>query len=237
MKATFQFFALWIALFSLPVTADDTMSDDSGFLEGYNRAMFAVNDKLDSYLFKPVAKGYQVLTPDFVEFGVVNFFSNLGEIGNVINDLLQGKGGQAVNDSGRFLVNTTLGIAGLFDVAGKIGMRKNEGGEDFGQTLGKWGVGDGGYLVLPFLGPSSLRDAPARFVDSFTNPVRYIDHVPTRNTIYGVGAVNSRAELLDAEKVFAGDKYQLIKDAYLQRREFLVNDGQVEDDFGSYDDY
>ena len=230
-------FLLSASLFSgLLVAEESPAKGEKRFLEGYNKAMFAINDGLDVALFKPLAKGYHTVMPDPAERGVRNFFSNLGEIRNILNDLLQGKGGQAVNDTGRFVVNTTLGVAGFFDVASLMGLDKPEG-EDFGQTLGKWGVGSGSYLVLPLLGPSSLRDAPGRVVDAFTNPVGYVDHVPTRNSLYGTDALSTRAELLEAEELLGGDKYQLVKDAYMQRREYLVTDGAVEDDFGSYEDY
>ena len=154
---------------------------------------------------------------------------------NVTNDLLQGKVGQAGNDGGRLLINSTIGIAGFFDVAKHAGLEKSDG-EDFGQTFGVWGVGEGAYVVLPFLGPSTLRDAPSLLLDSVFDPVGEIDHVPTRNQLYGARVVSVRADLLEAEKLIKGDKYTFIRDVYLQRRQFLVNDGEVDDDFGD-DDY
>ena len=162
-------------------------------------------------------------------------FSNLGEVLNITNDLLQGKVGQAGNDGGRLLINSTIGIAGFFDVAKHAGLEKSAG-EDFGQTFGAWGVGKGAYVVLPFLGPSTLRDAPSLLLDSVFNPVGEIDHVPTRNQLYATGAVSTRAGLLETEKLVKGDRYTFVRDVYLQRRQFLVNDGEVEDDFGD-DDY
>ncbi|MDX2465173.1 MAG: VacJ family lipoprotein [Porticoccus sp.] len=201
--------------------------------EGFNRKVFIFNDTLDTYALKPVAKGYRAVTPDPVEDGISRMFSNLGEIVNVLNDVLQGKFGQAGNDTGRFLVNTTIGLVGFFDVADDLGLPKNEG-EDFGQTLGVWGVGEGPFLMLPLFGPSTLRDGPARIVDQLVNPISEVDHVPTRNTIYGVDIISTRADLLKAEELVSGDKYSFIRDVYLQRREFLLNDGKVEDDFGSY---
>ena len=204
--------------------------------EGWNRGVFAFNETLDTYALKPVTKGYKAITPDPVEKGVSNFFGNLGEVVTVVNDLLQGKFGQAANDTGRVLINSTLGIAGIFEVAEPMGLEKSEG-EDFGQTLATWGSGQGNYLMLPFFGPSTLRDAPGRVVDSFVNPVGYVDHVPTRNTIMGVGIIDTRAEILEVEKLAPeGDKYTYLRDIYLQRRDFLINDGAVEDDFGSYGD-
>ncbi|HAD08918.1 MAG TPA: hypothetical protein DCF62_05515, partial [Porticoccaceae bacterium] len=172
--------------------------------------------------------------PDVIERGVARMFGNLGEVLNVVNDVLQGKLGQAGNDGGRFIINSTVGLVGFFDVAQHWGLPKSDG-EDFGQTFATWGMGQGPYLVLPFFGPSNLRDAPGRVFDSFLNPIAYVDHVPTRNELYGANVLSDRAELLEAEKLIRGDKYSFIRDVYLQRRDYLINDGQVEDDFGGAD--
>ncbi len=204
--------------------------------EGMNRKVFVFNDTLDNYFLKPVAKGYLAVTPDPVEVGVSNFFENLGEVGNIVNDVLQWKWGQAVNDTGRLLVNTTVGIAGIFDVAKYVGLPRSEG-EDFGQTLAAWGVSQGPYLVLPFLGPSSLRGLGGMPVDSYANPISYVGHVPTRNTTYATDLLDTRASLIAAEDLISGDKYSFMRDAFLQRREYLIEDGVVEDDFGSDDDF
>ncbi|TQV78705.1 VacJ family lipoprotein [Exilibacterium tricleocarpae] len=205
--------------------------------EGFNRSMFAFNDGVDTYFLKPVAKGYRAITPDPVENSVSNVFGNLLEIRNVINDVLQWKWGKAGNDSGRFLINSTIGIAGLFDVAAKMGLERNDG-EDFGQTLATWGVGSGPYLVLPLFGPSNVRDGLSFPIDAFSDPIRYIDHVPTRNSINGVQLISTRAGLLQAESLISGDKYVFFRDAFLQRREYLILDGEVEDDFGEdFEDY
>lgn len=204
--------------------------------EGFNRKMFAFNDTVDTYTLKPVAKGYKAITPDPVERGISRMFSNVGEVVNVVNDLLQGKFRQAGNDTGRFVINTTIGLVGFFDVADHFGLPKNDG-EDFGQTLGVWGVDSGPYLVLPLFGPSTVRDGPARVVDRFINPINEIDHVPTRNQIYGAEVISTRADLLEAEKFVRGERYSFIRDAYLQRRQFLLSDGGVEDDFGDYKDF
>ncbi len=174
--------------------------------------------------------------PNPLEKGIVNVFSNLNEITNVFNDLLQGKFAQAGNDSGRFLINTTVGVGGLFDVAQRAGLDKSEG-EDFGQTLAVWGVGSGPYLMLPLVGPSTLRDAPSKFFDSFANPLGYMDHVSTRNSMRGLDLLAMRADLLALDDVISGDRYLFVRDVYLQRREYLVSDGAIEDDFGDLDDY
>jgi|TARA_R110002111_G_scaffold46721_1_gene84094 phospholipid-binding lipoprotein MlaA len=226
--------SLLFAALLLPeaVMADSEQGDP---LESYNRVMFSFNDKADRWVLKPIAEGYRYVMPDFFERGVSRMFSNLGEVLNVANDLLQGKVGQAGNDGGRLLINSTVGIAGFFDVAKYAGLEKSDG-EDFGQTFGAWGVGEGAYVVLPFFGPSTLRDAPSLVLDSVFNPIGDVDHVPTRNQLYGTRVTSARADLLKAEKLVKGDRYTFVRDVYLQRRQFLVNDGEVEDDFGD-DDY
>ncbi|WP_240914322.1 VacJ family lipoprotein [Microbulbifer sp. SH-1] len=199
--------------------------------EGFNRAMFRFNDTADRWVLKPAATSYRQITPIFVQTGVSNFFSNLREINNVLNDVLQWKWGQAGNDTGRFLVNSTVGIAGLFDVAQHMGMEPSDG-EDFGQTLAAWGVSSGPYMVLPVLGPSTVRDFPGEVVEWYTNPLSYVDENSVEYTLKAVDAIQTRASLLQAESLLQGDRYVLLRDAYLQRREFLIKDGEQEDDFG-----
>jgi len=201
--------------------------------ESVNRKIFVFNDTVDKYFFKPVVQSYVWLAPELVERGVSNIFSNLGDVGNMVNNFFQAKPRNALTDAGRVLLNSSIGIAGFFDVATKIGWEKHE--EDFGQTLGRWHVGAGPYIVLPLLGPSTVRDAFGRIPDVYLNPQRYIDHVPTRNSVHGVDIVDTRAALLDAEKLIQGDRYSFIRDVYLQRRDFLVQDGVMEDDFTSDD--
>lgn len=198
--------------------------------EGFNRKVFAFNEFCDRYFMKPVAKGYQWLMPDVADRAVSNVFSNLGDVVVFANDIFQFKFSDAGVDLGRVLMNTTLGLAGTIDVATKVGLEKNE--EDFGQTLGAWGSDSGPYVVLPFLGPSTLRDAFGRVPDAFVAPLGYVHDVPVRNSLYGLNAVDTRADLIKAESLISGDKYTFMRDAYLQRREALVQDGQVKDDFG-----
>ena len=222
---------------SISVWAETAENSDP--FEGVNRAVFAFNEQADRFLLKPIAKGYRFITPDPVEDSLGRVFDNVGEVVTIANDLFQGKFGQAANDTGRFLVNTTFGVVGIFDVASTMGLEKNDK-EDFGQTLGAWGVESGPYLMLPLLGPSTLRDGPARFVDGYMNPINAVDDVPTRNSIYGTEIIVRRGQLLKAEELISGDKYAFIRDVYLQRRAFMVNDGDVEDDFGSdefFDDF
>ena len=210
----------------LPLAANAADEDP---WEGFNRPVFSFNDTLDTYALKPVAKGYQAVTPQFFEDGVHNVFRNIGDVTNLANNLLQGKVHDAGVAGGRLIFNTTFGLLGFFDVASEMGLQRND--EDFGQTLGACGLGSGPYLVVPFLGPSSLRDAPAKIPDSFLGPYLYIDHVPTRNVTRAVNVVDTRASLLSAEKMVSGDKYIFVRNAYLQNREFRVKDGEVVDDF------
>ena len=195
-------------------------------LEPFNRAMFGFNDAIDGAVMKPVAKGYRAVLPGFVRTGVSNFFSNVEDVWIFVNDLLQGKFKRGVDDLGRVLFNTTFGVAGVFDFASEVGIRKNN--EDFGQTLGSWGIGSGPYLVLPFLGPSTVRDGFAFLVDTQADLVWRIGDVPVRNSAVGVRFVGRRAELLDATSVIeeaALDKYAFVREAWLQRRRSLVYDG------------
>ena len=224
-----------IALFST-VAVTPALANDGDQFENLNRKVFYVNERLDHYALRPAAVTYKKLMPNPLEKGVSNFFSNLDEVTNVFNDLLQGKFGQAGHDSGRFLINSTLGLGGLFDVAQRAGLEKSEG-EDFGQTLAVWGVGEGPYLMLPLLGPSTLRDAPSKFVDSITSPFSYVDDVRTRNTARGVDLLAMRASLLEVDEIISGDKYLFVRDVYLQRNRYLVKDGAIEDDFGDFEDY
>jgi phospholipid-binding lipoprotein MlaA len=216
-----------VGLSLLPAMSQAASEEDPW--EGFNRAMFRFNDTLDTYALKPLAQGYRAVTPQFLEDGVHNVFGNVGDVGNLANNLLQGKLHNAGVDTGRLIFNTTFGLLGFFDVAKHMGLRKND--EDFGQTLGVWGLDSGPYLVIPFLGPSTVRDATGRVPDSFLTPYPYIDHVPTRNVTRGVQVVDTRANLLQAERLISGDKYVFIRNAYLQSREFKIKDGQVEDDF------
>lgn len=193
-----------------------------------NRAVFTFNENADEYVIKPVAEAYQFVLPDFVRTGVTNFFSNIGDVFVAVNNLLQGKPGNAANDIGRFLVNSTIGILGLFDVATEAGLEKNK--EDFGQTLGVWGVPSGPYVVLPLFGPSSVRDTAGLALDIKTD---FILNSNQLNHDQKVGStvlrvVNQRANLLDASQLLedaAFDKYSFLRDSYLQRRRNQVYDG------------
>lgn len=197
--------------------------------EGYNRAMYSFNDTVDRAVVKPVAKGYDAAAPLPVKVGVGNFFGNIGDVWVGVNNLMQGKVVAGASDFGRVLVNTSVGILGFFDVATPLGLERHE--EDFGQTLGKWGVGDGPYVVLPIFGPKTLRDTAGFGVDTLVDPLGHKDndtHIAERNSAMGLRLIHGRAELLPAEKVIddaATDRYAYLRDAYLQRRLSLIHDG------------
>lgn len=201
-------------------------------LEPFNRAMFAFNDALDGWVLKPVSKGYQYVTPDPVETGVGNFFSNLAEVSSAVNNVLQWKWKKAGNNTGRFLLNSTIGLVGLFDVAKYTGLEKNDH-ESFGQTLSHWGVGAGPYLVLPLRGPSTLTDTLAEPVDWVVDPLYELESEGKQYSLRALRVVHDRAQILAAEELISGDRYSFIRDAFLQRREYLVEDGEIEDDFGT----
>lgn len=221
-------------VFSAPADA----SDDSDPWEGFNRKVFAFNDYMDRNLLKPVAQGYEFVTPDPVDRAITNTFSNINDTLVVVNDVAQFKFTQALMDTARFVVNTTVGFFGVFDVAKHIGLPKHN--EDFGQTLGYWGVGTGPYLMLPFLGPSSLRDLSGDLVD-YSSGMSYPYFTETRTEdvfLTALKIIDLRADLLASESLISGDRYLFIRSAYLQNREYLVTDGKSQDDFGDdfYDD-
>jgi phospholipid-binding lipoprotein MlaA len=195
-------------------------------LEPFNRGVHFFNDVVDNLVMTPVATIYKGVVPSVLRTGVSNFFANINDVIIALNNLLQGKFTQAASDVGRIVVNTTVGLLGTIDVATEIGLEKHN--EDFGQTLGYWGLGDGPYLVLPFIGPSSFRDAIGWLGDYYTDPITYVNNVRTRNILWGTRFVSRRAELLDTTdivKTAALDPYEFIRDAYLQRRRNLVYDG------------
>lgn len=194
--------------------------------EGFNRSVDAFNQQLDTYAVRPIAKTYVAVVPELVRMGVSNFFGNIADILIGVNNLLQGKPVAAATDFGRFAVNTTIGVVGLFDVATDMGLKKHS--EDFGQTLGRWGLGSGPYLVLPLFGPSSVRDAVGFVVDINIDPVSGINDPATRNAVAGLRVTNRRADLLeltDSVEGVALDSYSFVRDAYLANRRNRVYDG------------
>lgn len=207
--------------------------------QGWNRGTQSFNDDVDGAVLKPLAKGYLKVTPDPVDQGITNFFSNLNDIGVTVNDLLQLKVTQGGMDAGRFLINTTVGVVGLFDIAKMVDLPKHN--EDFGQTLGFWGVPSGPYLVLPFMGPSSPREAVGSVGDALLNPLTYTfvfagggAAISAINAgAKAVDVTDTRAGLLTTEKIIdeaSTDRYGFIKSSYQQRRENLVHDGNVSEE-------
>ena len=208
----------------------NSMSDSNDPWQTVNRPVFAVNDAFDQALFKPLAKGYNAITPQLVKTGVTNFFSNLNEIDNALNNLFQGKPNQFGTSIGRLAINSTIGLAGIIDVASHMGLTNAP--EDLGQTFGALGAGAGPYVVLPLLGSSSVRDMPGRILSMYLNPLAWLDDVSFRNIMIGVNAVDSRSNLLAKEDIaseISDDKYTLYKDAYLEQREFDIADGDLDD--------
>ncbi|MCG8614537.1 MAG: VacJ family lipoprotein [Pseudomonadales bacterium] len=203
---------------------------------GFNYQMFEFNQAVDHYFLKPIAQGYRYITPELIDQGITNVFQNLGDVNTVANSLLQLKPHKSAMTTSRIMFNTTFGIFGFFDVATEFGIERDR--EDFGQTLAYWGLPAGNYLMLPLLGPSNPRDLLGRVGDFFMpSPVSIsIDSDAARDAITAVRVVDVRADLIPAERMVFGDKYQFIRNAYLQNREFLINDGVVEDTFSAEDD-
>lgn len=197
--------------------------------ESVNRPIFQFNDFVDTYALKPLAQGYEFITPQFVEDGIHNMFRNVGDVTNLANNILQAKPAAAGVDTARLIFNTTFGLLGFFDVGTKMGLNRSD--EDFGQTLGYWGVDSGPYLMLPFLGPSTVRDATGRVPEYFLSPMDNVEEDSVRYSLRGLQIVDARSAVLDAEKMVAGDRYTFLREAYLQRRAFLVRDGALQEDF------
>jgi len=215
--------ALLALLAVAPVQAADNPKDP---YEGFNRTMFAVNEAVDTVLARPLAKAYDAGLPLPVKAGVGNFFGNVGDLWIGANSALQGKAGDAGIDLGRLVINSTVGIFGLFDVATEMGLEKHD--EDFGQTLAVWGYENSNYVFLPIWGPRTVRDTAGVVVDSFVDPIWKTNPIRLRNSLVALRLVDIRAGLLPADKVIdeaALDKYAYIRDGYLQRRRNQVYDG------------
>ena len=215
---------LLILLLSFPIFGEE-INDP---FEDLNRDIFIFNEKLDEKLLKPAAITYRKVTPQFARTGVTNFFNNLEEIDTTVNQLLQGEIKYALNDASRFAINSTIGLFGLIDVASKMGLERHE--EDFGQTLGVWGFDSGPYIMIPFLGPSNPRDLLSRPISSFLSGTFAMEDNDVKITLLGIDALETRERLLDAETLIIGDKYIFVKDAYIQSREYEINNGSTEDD-------
>ena len=219
----FKLFIVVLVIFQVSGCATHTNQDP---LESFNRAIYKFNDVADGAVIKPISKGYKNIAPTFIVKGVNNFFNNIRDVVTVINELLQGKIEYAANDTGRILVNSTIGLLGFVDVHSMNGGERRK--EDFGQTLGYWGVGQGAYLVLPFVGPSTTRDAVGFVTDTLAfDPISYINNVRGRNQVRLLQFIDARTELLNASAIMdeaSLDPYAFQRDAYLQYREALVQD-------------
>jgi len=204
-------------------------------LEPLNRPIFAFNDALDRWMLKPVAKGYDFIMPNIAQRGVGNVLANLYDATSALNSVLQWRWNGAAQSGGRFLLNSTIGLVGIFDVATPLGIESYR--TDFGQTLALWGLPEGPYLMLPLFGPRTVRSGTGTLVDTFTLSIPpQLNDRALRNTIWGVELIHGRARLLEADTLISGDRYIFVRDAYLQQREVFVNDGEVVDEFSDFED-
>lgn len=219
---------LMVMLLALVCSGVTTASEDR--FETINRKVHGFNDFVDTKLIRPAANAYKKVLPTPVRYSGRNFFGNLSDVGDIINNALQGKPKQALSDLGRVLVNSSIGIGGLFDPASRMGFVDHE--EDFSQTLAVWGVPRGPYIVIPGVGPSDTRDIFGRLGNHSMDPLGYYYPVAHRNSLATLRLLGIRAKLLAVDGVVFGDKYIFYRDAYLQRREYLEKDGQVDDPFG-----
>ncbi|MBT8149570.1 MAG: VacJ family lipoprotein [Pseudomonadales bacterium] len=225
---------IFIGLLALLCRAPLASASEEDPFENFNRKIFAFNEFVDRWALKPVAQAYRWITPGFVDKGISNVFDNLGEIRNLVNAGFQGDVAQLAVACGRFLVNSTAGIGGLIDVASRLELPQRD--EDFGQTMGRWGVGSGPYLVLPLLGSSSARDVVALVPDFYLAPINYLDDESARHTLRALEIIDLRADLLDAEGLITGDRYTFIREVYLQQRRTDISNGELQDDFDSFED-
>ncbi|MFT5719007.1 MAG: phospholipid-binding lipoprotein MlaA [Oleiphilaceae bacterium] len=239
IASSLQFIFLCLTFLYSSVSVAESV-EDLDYFESVNRSIFVFNDKADQYVLKPVAKAYKFVTPRIVNKGITNIFNNFDDVETFINSLFQLKFHNAIVSLNRVIYNTTFGLGGVFDVATSFDLINTE--EDFGQTLGYWGYENSTYLMLPFLGPSTVRDFSGRLVDSTFEPLQYVDDIH-QDTLYlstGIKLLDKRADLLGAENLlFGSDRYSFIRSAYYQNRNFLINDGAVEDPFSDadFDDY
>ena len=224
-------FSVCLALLFLSACATTGSLDERDPWEGFNRGVYSFNETMDNLLFDPISKGYDAITPDFIDNGITNFFSNLGEISVIANDLLQFKFAQATSDVARFIFNSTIGVLGFFDVSSSLGFPEHD--EDFGQTLAHWGVGSGPYLVVPFFGPATVRDAAGFAVDGIVlNPVSYLDNDLVVAGLLSLNYVDVKSDLLSAGDLIgeaALDEYEFLKNAYFEKRSSQINDNAFED--------
>lgn len=216
-------------LLFLLIPAQALVANVNDPFENINRTFFNINEKVDNVALKPIALTYSK-TPEPVKHGITNFFRNLKEIDNTLNQVLQGKPKYAINDFSRFIINSTIGIGGILDPASSMGLERHD--EDFGQTLGLWGVSPGPYLMIPFLGPTTTRDLLSRPISSFLEVTFHMDDSNVRISLSALDAIETRERLLDVESLLSGDKYNFVRDSYSQSREYEIKDGlNIVDEF------
>ena len=225
-----------LLLIALPLASarGEGVTPDIDPWEPMNRHIFALNETLDKYALRPVAKGYRFVMPDPAERGVSNFITNIYEFNSFFNSLLRGRGENALLSGGRFLINSSFGLFGLFDVATPMGIEHSPA--DFGQTLSVWGFEQGPYLMLPIIGPRTVRSGVGYVVDTYASIPSLIDDPEIAYSFWTVEAIDIRANLLEADELVFGDRYIFIRNAYLQRRATFLNGGIVEDTFSDYGD-
>ena len=226
-----------VALSAALMTGCASTGNPKDPLEGYNRAMFGFNEQVDRVAIKPAAQVYEAVLPSPVRTGIGNVLGNLADPWIGLNNMLQGKFAEGMSDLMRFALNSTWGLLGLLDIASEAGLAKHD--EDLGQTLGRWGVGEGAYIVLPFFGPRTVRDAVALPADMMGNEPFSIDHVPTRNTVVATRVVHGRSVLLGTDRTLeqaALDRYAFVRDFYLEQRRYKVNDGRQERVYEDFDE-
>ena len=218
-----------ILLLSFTIFPQDDSEVNEDPFESINRVIFTISDNLDTNFLKPTAEVYRDYVPVLLKRSISNFFNNLSEIDTIANQILQGKINLAFQDTIRFLINTTIGIGGIFDFATNVGLERHD--EDFGQTLGYWGVGNGPYVFVPFVGPSTVRDLAGYPTSWYLSGNFAIDEVDMKLVFTTLDVIETRERLLAAENLIIGDKYEFVKDVYMQSRNDLVLDGEVEDEF------
>tara|TARA_E500000178_G_scaffold53357_1_gene49399 strand:+ start:726 stop:1433 length:708 start_codon:yes stop_codon:yes gene_type:complete len=218
----FLYFSAALVFFSLNISATQDPFED------LNRKIWAFNESLDDNFAKPTAEIYTNITPDFIEIGITNFFRNINELDNTANQLLQGKPMYAMNDFARFIINTSVGVLGFIDVASKMGLERHD--EDFGQTLGFWGVSKGPFLMIPLYGPSTPRSLAGRSVSSVLSGTFAIEETDVRIGVTALDALETRARYLEVETLIVGDRYSFIRDSYMQYLDFESSDGEDQSD-------
>jgi phospholipid-binding lipoprotein MlaA len=228
--AKFKIVSVGFCMVFLSACATTGALDERDPWEGFNRGVYSFNETVDNVLFDPIGKVYNFITPDFLDAGVSNFFSNIAQVPVIANDLLQFKLGQAVNDTVRLFLNSTFGLFGFFDISSDAGLPSSKA--DFGQTLALWGVDSGPYLVMPFFGPGTVRHAAGYAVDGALNPMFYIDNDLTKAGLLSLAFVDVKSDLLSAVDLLeeaAVDKYEFTKNAYFEKRSNKINGGEFTD--------